>query len=81
MTTRHARPKVGRKVKAATIASMAASTALAFLNQAIGNNAILGTLPGWLQSVLLICGPTLVTFLSGYLTKHAPPIEPEDPAN
>jgi hypothetical protein len=62
-----AKLKVEAKVWAATTAAFAASVVVSLLNAVQDNHALLGSLPGPLQAVILI-----VTFLAGYATRHTP---------
>jgi hypothetical protein len=61
---------VERKVKAAALGALGASLLLALLNAVVGNSELLGGFPPWLQFLLITCGPTLVTALSGYAARH-----------
>jgi hypothetical protein len=67
---------VEAKVKAAALGTLAASLALALLNAVVGDSQLLGSLPPWLQFVLVTCAPTLVTFLTAWKTRHTavPPV-------
>lgn len=68
---------VERKVKAATIAALAASALVALLNWVVGDNELLGSLPAWLQFVLVTFGPTVATAVAGYKARHTavPPVK------
>lgn len=68
---------VEAKVKKSALAGLIASLVLALLNAVVGNSAILGGFPAWLQFVLITCAPTLAVFLSGYAAKHEskPPVD------
>lgn len=66
------RPPVEKKVTAATLGTFVCSAIVAVLNALVGNEQLLGSLPGWLQTIVIAFGPTIVTFLSGYLAKHTP---------
>lgn len=75
--SKHAAPavptaKVERKVWAATAATFATSGALAVLNDLQVHPELLGDLPRVVQTVLILFGPPLATFLSGYAAKHTP---------
>lgn len=64
--------KVERKVWAASAATLATSLGIAVLNDVQDRPELLGPLPPLLQTLLIVCAPTLVTFLSGYAAKHTP---------
>ena len=55
------------KVTSATVGSLVASMCLAILNGVVADNSVLGATPAWLQWLIIIIAPTLITFLSGYL--------------
>jgi hypothetical protein len=57
---------VDSKVWAATGASAAVSAVLTVLNALQEHPELIGGLPVWAQSLLLLLVPTLVTFVSGY---------------
>ena len=57
---------VEAKVWAATLATTAASVAVAVLNAVQDNPALLGVFPVWAQSLILVIVPPLLTFLAGY---------------
>jgi len=63
---------VEAKVKAATGASLAVGVAVAILNAVVADAALLGSLPQWLQSVILALAPAALTFLSGWQARHTP---------
>jgi hypothetical protein len=70
---RHAvRGPIEKKVTAATVGAFASSAAVAVLNAWVGDERLLGALPGWLQTIVIAFGPTVVTFLSGFYAKHTP---------
>lgn len=54
------------KVTTATVGSLLASLGIAILNGAVADTSILGSMPAWLQWLILIIAPPLVTFLAGY---------------
>lgn len=58
------------KVKAAASVSFLAGLAVALLNAVVANNALLGSLPAWLQAPLLAVVPFVLTFLGGYAAPH-----------
>lgn len=72
MAEHAARGPIEKKVSWATAGSFAVSLVIAILNGTAGNNQLLGSLPGWAQSFLIVVGPSLATFLSGYFAKHTP---------
>jgi hypothetical protein len=55
------------KVTAATIGSFAASLAIAVINSVSSDANLLGGLPGWLQFVIILVAPVVLTFLGGYV--------------
>jgi hypothetical protein len=63
--------KVEAKVKGAAMGAFAAGLGAALLNAAVANSELLGGVPAWLQFILIMLGPGLATFLSGYATKSA----------
>jgi hypothetical protein len=67
-----ARVKVEKKVWAATAATFFTSGAIAVLNDVQSKPELLGSLPPLLQTLVILFGPPLVTFLSGYAAKHTP---------
>jgi hypothetical protein len=66
------RSPVEKKVTAATVGTFASSAVVAVLNAWVADATLLGSLPGWLQMLVIALGPTGVTFVSGYLAKHTP---------
>lgn len=68
--------RVEAKVKWSALAALGASLLLAVLNATVGDSQVLGGLPGWLQFLLVTCGPTAATFLAGYKARHEarPPV-------
>jgi len=64
--------KIEAKVWAATTAAFIASVTVSLLNAVQDNHALLGSLPGALQAVILVVAPTAATFLAGYAAKHTP---------
>jgi predicted membrane protein len=67
-----AKLKVEAKVWAATTAAFVVSVVVSLLNEVQDNHALLGSLPGALQAVILIVAPTAITFLAGYAARHTP---------
>jgi hypothetical protein len=57
---------VEAKVWASTIAAGAAAGGVTILNAVQENPSLLGALPTWAQSLLLLLVPPLITFGSGY---------------
>lgn len=72
MADHAARKPVESKVSMATLGAFMSSSLVATLNAWIGDDQLLGSMPGWLQTVAIAFGPTAVTFLSGYFAKHTP---------
>jgi hypothetical protein len=56
------------KVKVATYASIVAGAGIAILNAAVADQSLLGSLPAWLQFVLIALVPGAITWLGGYVT-------------
>lgn len=54
------------KVTSATVGSLVASIGLAVLNATVADSTVLGGLPAWLQWLIIVIAPTLITYLSGY---------------
>lgn len=70
---RHALPgPIEKKVSMATLGAFASSAVVAVLNASVGDEQLLGSLSGWLQTIAIALGPTAVTFLGGYFAKHTP---------
>jgi hypothetical protein len=67
-----ARGPIEKKVTAATVGTFLSTVVVAVLNASVGNDALLGSLPAWLQPFVIVVGPSLVTFVSGYSAKHTP---------
>jgi hypothetical protein len=59
------------KVIAVTVVVALISVAVTVLNEVPGNAALMSPLPGWLQGVITLAVPPLVTFLSGWATRHS----------
>lgn len=57
---------VEAKLTVASLITLAASMAFALLNAVQHDSSILGSLPPWLQFVLITVVPPLATFLAGY---------------
>lgn len=70
--------KIEAKVAASTVAAAAVGIAAAVLNDVEANHALLGSLPPWLQAVLLVLVPPLASFAAGYQAKHSPRPDPAD---
>jgi hypothetical protein len=68
--------QIEAKVKSAAVAALLASLAIALLNALVGDDALLGSLPSWLQFIVITVVPAVVTFLAGYKAKHTakPPV-------
>lgn len=63
---------VETKVKAATGAAFLVGFAIAFLNWAVGDSQLMGSLPPWAQVLTTTVVPPVVTFLSGWKAQHTP---------
>lgn len=63
--------KIETKVKAATTIATVVGVLLALANW-VNDSGLLGSLPPWLQSVVLILGPGAATFSAGWQAKHTP---------
>lgn len=59
-----------RKVVVQTVLTLLAMGAVAVLN-GLNGSELLGSLPAYVQSIVLLVGPTAVTFLGGYIAKHS----------
>lgn len=66
-----------RKVVVGSLLTLAASAAIAVLNGLNGSQLLVG-LPSWAQSLVVVAGPTVLSFLGQYVTKHTarPDLEP-----
>ncbi|HET6635229.1 MAG TPA: holin [Streptomyces sp.] len=60
------------KVKTATWAATLVGIAVTVLNALPGNSQLMGPLPAWLQAVITVVVPPLVTFLAGWAARHTP---------
>lgn len=78
MTTTPATGPVETKVKAATWAAAAVGVLITVLNAVAADSSLLGALPAWLQGVVTVAAPPLVTFLAGWKARHTP--RPQTPA-
>lgn len=67
-----ANASIESKVKAATGAAFFVGLLIAFLNWAVGDSQLMGSLPSWTQALATIVVPPLVTFLSGWRAQHTP---------
>jgi predicted MFS family arabinose efflux permease len=63
---------VEKKVKAATSAAMFVGLAVALLNWGVGDSELMGTLPSWVQALMSIAVPPLITFLTAWQASHTP---------
>lgn len=57
------------KVGASAIGTLLASIVLAVLNTVLADSTILGNLSPFLQTLLIVVIPPVITFLSGYAKK------------
>lgn len=75
-TTANAPAGVETKVWASTVGALLAAAALAIVNGVTADSALLGSLPGWAQFVIILAVPPIVAFLSGYAAPHThrPPV-------
>jgi hypothetical protein len=67
-----AKLRIEAKVIAATAAAFVVSVTVSLLNQVQDDHALLGSLPGALQFVILAVAPTAATFMAGYVARHTP---------
>ena len=58
------------KVKASAVAAFVVGALIAALNAVQDNPSLLGTLPGWAQTLIIALVPPLLTFLAGYAAPH-----------
>lgn len=72
MSTTLTRWAIEAKVIASTAASGAAGIGVAVLNDVEADHSLLGGTPAWLQALILVVVPPVVTFISGYRAKHTP---------
>lgn len=63
---------VENKVKAATSAAFVVGLVVAFLNYAVGDSQLMGSLPAWAQTLMALVVPPIVTFYSGWKAQHTP---------
>lgn len=68
----HVRNVIETKVKASTAGTFLVSAAIAVLNQTAGDDSLMGSLPAWAQTLVLLVVPPAVTFLSGWQARHTP---------
>lgn len=69
---------VETKVKAATGVAAVLAVIVTVLNAAAADSSLLGSLPAWLQGVVLLLAPPLATFYAGWKARHTPrPDAPE----
>ncbi len=67
-----AKKPIEAKVLASAGAAAVIGVVIAVLNAVQNDPSLLGSLPTWLQSVILVAIPTVLTFLAGYSTPHTP---------
>jgi hypothetical protein len=63
---------VEAKVIASTAAAAACGAGVAVLNDIEADHTMLGSTPAWLQALVLVVAPPIVTYLAGYQAKHTP---------
>lgn len=71
-STKRARALVELKVIASTGAGLTAGVAVTVLNQAVADDALLGPVPTWGQTLITMLAPPLITFLAGWSARHTP---------
>ncbi|MFI9026287.1 holin [Streptomyces sp. NPDC053560] len=59
------------KVQAATGVAALLAVIVTVLN-AVAESPLLGSLPGWLQGIILLLGPPVATFYAGWKARHTP---------
>lgn len=63
---------VEAKVVATTAAMALVGVGLTVLNEVPGNASLMGSVPGWLQGLITLAAPPLITFVTGWRTRHTP---------
>lgn len=63
---------VETKVKAATGGAFLVGLVVALLNWEVGDSQLMGSLPAWVQTLVTLAVPPLITFLSGWQARHTP---------
>lgn len=63
--------EIEAKVIASTAAGAAAGIGIEVLNQIEADHSLMGSTPAWVQGLVLVLVPPLITFLAGYRAKHA----------
>jgi hypothetical protein len=80
-STSTARALVELKVIASTAAAGLAGVGVTVLNQAVADDALLGPVPVWGQTLITMLVPPVVAFLAGWSARHTPrPDLTADPA-
>jgi hypothetical protein len=74
MTTSSVRSRalVELKVIASTAAAGVAGVGVTVLNQAVADEALLGPIPTWGQTLITMLAPPVITFLAGWSARHTP---------
>ncbi|MFZ3595022.1 holin [Streptomyces sp. BH104] len=73
---------VETKVKAATVMATVLAVIVTVLNAVSADSTLLGELPGWLQSVIILVTVPLSTFYAGWKARHTPkPTQAVPPAD
>lgn len=67
-----ARALVELKVIASTGAAALAGVGVTVLNQAVADNALLGPVPVWGQTLITMLVPPAAAFLAGWSARHTP---------
>lgn len=69
---------VEKKVRAATTAAAILGALVTVLNTVVGDSALLGSLPAWLQAAVTLAGPPLAVFWASWQARHTerPPTSP-----
>lgn len=63
-------PILEAKVTLSTLVTFLASLGGALLNALVSDSTLLGSLPSWCQFLVIAGSPTILTFISGYVTPH-----------
>jgi len=66
------RAVVELKVIASTGAGLAAGVGVTVLNQTVADEALMGSVPTWAQTLITMFVPPVATFLAGWSARHTP---------